>query len=124
MVENRHDCRVHRNRQRIAGESECVDSLALGGSGYGEHLGCPQHLAEALVLAKVESAVAAVIDVGKYDRAAVGEAEFIADKWRNAALVRNALVVKVIPCVEGGVAGKFKEAAVNLVHTGLGDDVG
>jgi len=57
--------------------------------------------------------------VGKHDRAAISEAEFVADKRRNAALVRDALVVKIIARVEGGIAGKFKEAAVDLVTPDL-----
>ena len=101
-----------------------VDSLAFRGGGYGKHLGCPQHLAEALVLAEIESAVAAVIEVGKHDRAAVGEAEFVADKGRDAAFVGDALVIKKIGGIKGGVAGKFKETAMDLVSAGLGDHVG
>ena len=123
-IEHRNDRRVHRNGQRVAGKSLGVDALALRGGGHGKNLRGPQHLAKALVLAEIESAVAAVVNFGKHHRAAVGKSEFVAHKWRNAALVSNALVIEIIARVEGGIAGEFEEAAVHLVGAGLGDHVG
>ena len=115
MIEHRNDGRVHRNSQRVAGKSFGVDALALGRGGNGKHLRCPQHLAKALVLAEIESAVAAVVDSRQHHRAAVGKAEFIAHEGRNAALVGDALVVEIVAGIEGGIAGKFKKTAVHLV---------
>ena len=124
MIEHRHDGRVHRHRQRVAGKSEGVDSLALGCGGDGKDLRRAQHLPKALILAKIKRAVAAVVNLRNHDRAAVGKAEFIAHKRRNAALVGDALVIKIIARVEGGIAGEFEEAAVHLVGARLGNHIG
>ena len=68
--------------------------------------------------------MAAVIDVWKHERAAIGKAKFIADKRRDPAPLRNAFVVKVISRVESGIADKFEKTAVHLVIPGFRHDIG
>ena len=109
MIQYRNNRRVYRNGQCVTGESLRVDALAFGGSGHGENLGSSQHLAEALVLAEIERASPAVIDFRNHHRAAISEPKFIAHERRNAALIGNAFVVKIVARVEGGVAGNSKK---------------
>ena len=115
VIQHWNDGRIHRDSQRVARKSFGVDPLALGRRRHGKHLRCPQHLAKALVLAKIKSSVAAIVDFRKHHWAAVGETEFIAHEGRDAALVGDTLVVKIVAGIEGGIAGKFKKTAVHLV---------
>ncbi len=56
--------------------------------------------------------------------AAIGEAEFVAVKRRNAAGIGGGTVVEKIAGVEGGVAQEFESRTVNRVGAGAGDDIG
>ena len=92
--------------------------------GHRHHLRGSQHLPEALVLREVEGSLAAVIDVGNEDRAAIGESELVAAERRNSSRVRRGGMVEVVARVEGGVAHEFEERAVKSAGAGAGNDVG
>ena len=79
------------------------------GGGHRHDLCGSEHLAESLILREVESALAAVVDVRKEDRAAVGESELVAAEGRNAARIGGGGMIEVVACVEGGVAHKLEK---------------
>ena len=98
--------------------------MAFGGSGNGKDLGGAEDLTKALILKEEKSFVVAVVELGQHKRAADGAAKFIAGKRRNAAGVHTVAVVKEIASVERGIADEFEQAAVIVIGSGLGDDVG
>ena len=91
-----------------------MDPLALRHRGDGEHLCGAEHLAKALVLAKIEGAIAAFIDPGNHDRTAIGETKLISHEWRNSPSARNRMV-EVVARVERGIANEFKNTAMHLI---------
>src|SRR6266849_2689439 len=113
--------RIHRNR--ILGKSHDVDSLPLGLSRHREYLCGSKNLPEALILREIKCLATAIVNSRKDDRAAVGDAEFIAGKRRETARAQIALVVEVISRVEGCIADKFEKAAMDLIAAGLGNHV-
>src|SRR6267142_2940249 len=113
--------RIHRNR--ILGKSHDVDSLPLGLSRHREYLCGSMNLPEALILREIKCLATAIVNSRKDDRAAVGDTEFIAGKRRETGSAQIAPVVKIIPRVEGWIADKFEEAAMDLIATGLGNHV-
>src|SRR5439155_2849913 len=66
---------------------------------------------------------AAVVKPRQYQRSAVGEAKFIADEGRNAALARDAAPVKEIARVESCVTQEFEYVPVHGIRPGFGDDL-
>ena len=113
--------RIHRNR--VSGKSHDVDSLPLRLSRHGKYLRGSENLPEALILREIKCLAAAIVDARKEDRAAVGHAELIACKRRETPSVQIALVVKEISRVEGRIADKFEQAAVDLIAAGPRDHV-
>ena len=97
---------------------------ALGGGRDGHDLRGSQHLAKALVLSEVEGSLAAVVDVGNKNRAAIGEAELIAAERRDAAGIGRGWMVEVVARVKGGVAEEFEDRPMKAAGSGAGDDVG
>ena len=82
--------RIDRDRQHIAGKGGGVQAGAFLLRGHGKYLGRAQHLAKALVLAKVKGLAGAVVDAVKDDRAAIGEAKLVAAEGRKPARVGDA----------------------------------
>src|SRR6266403_741396 len=111
------------NGQCIAGECSCVDSLPLGLSRHREYLRGSKNLPEALILREIKCFAAAIVNSRKHDRAAVGDAEFIAGKRRETTSAQIALVVEIISRIEGRIADKFEKAAVDLIAAGFGNHV-
>ena len=91
---------------------------------HGHHLRGAQHLAEALVLKEIESALAAVIDSRNKNRATAGEAELVAAEGRNAAGIDRGGMVEVVARVKGGVAHKLEEGTVKATGARTGANVG
>ena len=87
-------------------------------------MGGSENLAEALVLAEVVGAIAAIVEARNHDWPAVGESEFVAVERRNTAGLGDGAAVEEIAGVEGGVTNEFEHAAVEVVDAGLGDDFG
>ena len=83
----------------------------------------PKNLPEALILAEIICFAAAVVDLWQHHRAAVGHAEFVARKWRNAPRVQVVAVIKKITRIERRVAHEFECAAVHLLRAGFGNHV-
>src|SRR5262249_28559156 len=114
---------MYRHCQSVVRKCDRINSLPLGFGRHGKDLGCAKNLAKALILAEVVGAIASVVDFWQYDRATIRKAEFIANKWWNTAWIGGALVIEVVRGVEGGIAHKFKNAAMDLVAARLGDHI-
>src|SRR5215469_17921038 len=116
--------RTYRDRQGIAGKSAGIDSLPLGRGWHRKNLSCSQHLPETLVLTKVESLVATVVEAGQDDRPSVREPKFITNKGRDSALHDGRGGVEVVARIESSVADKLENASMNLIRPRLRDHVG
>src|SRR6266850_3248044 len=121
--EQRRDAAADGNGEGIAGKCGGVHSLPLRGGRHRENLRGPENLPEALILREIKCFASAIINSREDDGTAVGDAEFIARKRRETASVQIALVVKKIPRVEGRIADKFEEAAVDLIAAGFRNHV-
>ena len=108
----------------IAGKGGGVQARAFLFRRHRKYLGRSQHLAKALVLAKVKGLARAVVDAVKDDGAAVGEAKLVAAEGRKPAWIRDRGVVEVVSGVEGRVAHEFEEGAVEAAAPRSGDDIG
>src|ERR1700741_1289272 len=97
--------------------------MPLFGGRYRHHLSGSQHLAEGLVLSKVEGALTPVIEMRDVDGAAIGESEFVTTKWGNASRVCRRWMIEVIARVKRGVAHELKKRAVETGRAGAGDDI-
>jgi len=75
-------------------------------------LGGPQHLPEALIFSEVESPITAIVELRQNDWATLSEPEFIAHKWRDAAVVADHVMVEIIAGVESRIANELEHAAV------------
>jgi hypothetical protein len=122
--EDASDCGIGSDDEDVAGEGAGVEAIAFELSGDRQDLGGAEHLAKALVLAEVKGLAAAVVDVRDDDRAAVGEAEFVAAKWRDSSGIGDGGVVEVVAGVERGVPQELEDRAVKAAAAGAGDDVG
>jgi hypothetical protein len=118
------DARVHWNDQGVARIRGGVQAGALRGSWHGDHLGVAEHLPEALIFGEIEGAIAAIVQAGNDDGAAVGHAEFIADKGRDALRLREGLAVEEVARIERGIAEELEDRSVQGVSSGAGNDVG
>ena len=110
--------------QCVAGECGCINPLPLRRRGHREYLRGPQYLTEALVFTEIIGTASAIVNIGDHNRPAVGKSKFIARKRRNAPGVRAAVVIKIIPRIERGIADKFKKTAMHEVGPGLGHNIG
>ena len=128
--------RIYRDRQgvtagfvsAIVGISDCIADVTGANTtrisglpvcrGQGHHLRGAQHLAKSLVLGDIEGALAAIVEMGDVDRAAVGETKLIAAKGRNAAGIGDGGVVKVVARIEGGVAHKLENRSMETAGAG------
>ena len=106
--------------QRVAGKGRGVQAGAFLGGGDGKYLGRAQHLAKALVLAKVKGFAGAVIDMRKDDGTAVGKAKLVAAEGRKPARIGDGGVVKVVSGVQGRIAQELKEGAVEAAAARIG----
>src|ERR1700731_4860043 len=77
--------RIDWNREHVTKKRGGVEACAFLFRGHGKYLGRSQHLAKALVLAKVKGLARPVVDAVKDDRAAVGEAKLVAPEGRKPA---------------------------------------
>ena len=92
--ENTRDSRIDRNHQRIARERGGVLACAFLRRRHGKYLGGAEHLAKALVLAKVEGLAGAVVQPAQDDGAAIGKAKLIAAEGRKPARIGDRGVIK------------------------------
>ena len=121
-VQYRHNRGTHRDRQRVSGKTGGVDPLPLGCGWNRKHLGGTEHLAKSLIFPKIKCAAAPIVNVWKKNRAAVGETEFIPNKWRNAPAVQSN-VIEVVARIESRIADKFKNAARQISRARAGHHV-
>src|SRR5216684_7061179 len=121
--EQRRDAAADGNGQRIAGKCGGVDALPLRRGRHREYLRGPENLPEALIFREIKCYPSDIIDSREDDRPAVGDTEFIAGKRWETASVQIALVVKIISRVEGRIADKLEEAAMDLIAAGFRDHV-
>ena len=110
--ENLRDLRSGRNDQRIAWKRGCVYAKPLGGRGHREDLRCSKDLSETLILPEVEGLATSVVEMGHDDRAAVGEAEFVAPKRWDATGFGDGGMIEVVACVERRVTQELEDGTV------------
>src|SRR5215469_17740937 len=78
VCEYGNDRGIDRHSECVAREGERIDALPLSLGRYGNDLCRSQHLPEALILAEIEGAISAIVDMRKHDRPSVGKTKLVA----------------------------------------------